>query len=81
MKHTKLAGGLVGFAALLFAFNALADGHEEARGAISDVWIFAIKRGMEDEFTTAMKKHIAVRKEMGGPGLPGPAGAQRVRAR
>jgi len=65
MSKTRLAGGLVGFVALLFSFGALADEHEEERGAISDVWIFKIKRGMEDEFTDAMKKHIAVRKEMG----------------
>ena len=67
MRNTKLAGGLVGFVALLFSFNALADAHEEERGAISDVWVFAVKRGMEEEFDTAMKEHIAVRKEMGEP--------------
>ena len=65
MRKTRLTGGLVGFVALLFAFNALAEGHEEERGAISDVWVFAVKRGMEEQFTTAMKEHIAVRKEMG----------------
>lgn len=65
MRKTKLAGGLVGAVALLFSFNAFADSHEEERGAIADVWIFAVKRGMEDKFTEAMKKHIAVRKEMG----------------
>jgi len=67
MRNLKLAGGVVGLVALLFSINALADEHEEDRGAISDVWIFAIKRGMEDEFTTAMKEHIAARKEMGEP--------------
>ena len=65
MKNQRLAGGLVGFVALLFSITAFADGHEEERGAISDVWVFAIKRGMEGEFMTAMKEHIAVRKNMG----------------
>ena len=65
MKQTRLAGGLIGVAVLLFAINALADSHEAEPGAISDVWVFAIKRGMEEEFTTAMKKHMAARKEMG----------------
>ena len=65
MRKTSLAGGLVGFVALLFSINALAEGHEEERGAISDVWIIAVKRGMEADFTAAMKEHIAVRKEMG----------------
>lgn len=67
MKKLKVTGGLVGLVALLFSFSALADEHEDERGAISDVWIFAVKRGMEAEFTTAMKEHIAVRKEMGEP--------------
>ena len=67
MRKTRVIGGLVGVVALLFSINALADGHEEDRGAISDVWVFAIKRGMETEFTTAMKEHIAVRKKMGEP--------------
>ena len=67
MRITRLAGALAGIVALLFSFNAFADAHEEEPGAISDVWIFAVKRGMEDEFTTAMKEHIAVRKEMGEP--------------
>lgn len=67
MINNRVAGGLVGFVALLFSITALADAHEEDRGAISDVWIFAIKRGMESDFTTAMKEHIAVRKEMGEP--------------
>ena len=65
MRKIRLAGGVVGFMVLLFSISALAEGHEEERGAISDVWIFAIKRGMETEFTTAMKEHIAVRKKMG----------------
>lgn len=65
MRNKKLAGGLVGFVALLFSVNALADAHEEERGAISDVWIFAIKRGMEGDFMEAMQEHMAVRKEMG----------------
>ena len=65
MRRTRLTGGLVGFVALLFSINALADGHEEERGAISDVWVLALKRGMESEFTTAMKEHMAARKEMG----------------
>ena len=67
MRNLKLAGGFVGLVALLFSINALADGHEEDRGAISDVWIFAVKRGMEDEFTAAMTEHIAARQEMGEP--------------
>jgi hypothetical protein len=67
MRNTRLAGGLVGFVALLFSFNAFAEEHEEERGAISDVWVFAVKRGMEEEFSAAMKEHIAVRKEMGEP--------------
>ena len=60
-----LTGGLVGFVALLFSINALADEHEEAPGAISDVWVLAVKRGKEAEFTAAMKEHIVARKEMG----------------
>jgi hypothetical protein len=67
MRKARLTGGFVGLVTLLFAMNALADSHEEERGAISDVWIFAVKRGMEAEFTVAMKEHIAVRKEMGEP--------------
>lgn len=67
MIKKRLAGGLVGFVALLFSVTAYADAHEEDRGAISDVWVFAIKRGMEAEFETAMKEHMAVRKEMGEP--------------
>ena len=65
MRRKILAGGLVGFVALLFSINALADEHEEGPGAISDVWILAVKRGMEDDFATAMKEHMAVRKELG----------------
>ena len=67
MRRIRLTGGLAGFVALLFSITVLADGHEEDRGAISDVWVFAIKRGMEEEFTSAMKEHIAVRKKMGEP--------------
>lgn len=67
MRKSKLTGSLVALVALLFSINTLADGHEEDRGAISDVWVFAIKRGMESEFTAAMKEHIAARKEMGEP--------------
>ena len=67
MRNTRLAGGLVAIVALLFSVTALADGHEEDRGMISDVWVFAIKRGMEGEFTTAMQEHIAARKKMGEP--------------
>ena len=67
MRKTKLAGVLAGVVALLFSFNALADSHEEGPGAISDVWVFALKRGMEEEFTAAMQEHIADRKEMGEP--------------
>lgn len=65
MKNLRLTGYIAGFVALLFSINALAEGHEEDRGAISDVWIFAIKRGMEGDFTTAMQEHIGARKEMG----------------
>ncbi|MGI9225527.1 MAG: hypothetical protein ACR2QX_13670 [Woeseiaceae bacterium] len=65
MTKARLTGGLVGFVALLFSINTLAEGHEEERGAISDVWVLAVKRGMETEFTAAMKEHIAARKEMG----------------
>ncbi|MCG8370417.1 MAG: hypothetical protein MJA32_07905 [Proteobacteria bacterium] len=67
MRKTRLAGGLAGFTALLFSFNALADAPEDERGAISDVWVFAVKRDREAEFTAAMKEHIAVRKELGEP--------------
>ena len=67
MSKTRLAGGLVGIVALLFSINALADEHEEEPGAISDVWVMAIKRGMEAEFTAAMKEHMAVRAELGEP--------------
>jgi hypothetical protein len=67
MRHTRLAGGFVGFVALLFSFSAFAQEPAEERGDISDVWVFAVKRGMEAEFTAAMKEHIAVRKEMGEP--------------
>ena len=67
MSKTRLTGALAGFVALLFTFNAFADGHEEEPGAISDVWVFALKRGMEDEFAAAMSEHIAARKEMGEP--------------
>ena len=67
MSKTRLTGALAGFVALLFAFNAFADGHEDEAGAISDVWVFAIKRGMEDEFGAAMSEHIAARKDMGEP--------------
>lgn len=62
-----MAGGLAGFVALLLSFNAFAEAHEEERGAISDVWVFAVKRGMEEKFDAAMKEHIAVRKDMGEP--------------
>ena len=65
MRRKILTGGLVGFVALLFSINALADEHEEGPGAISDVWVFAVKRGKEAEFTAAMKEHIVARKEMG----------------
>ena len=65
MRNTRLAGGLVAIVALLFSITAFADGHEEDRGMISDVWVFAIKRGMEGDFMAAMKEHIAARKEMG----------------
>jgi len=67
MKKTRLAGGLVGIVALLFSFNTFADEHEAEAAAISDVWVFALKRGMEDEFSSAMKEHMAARKEMGEP--------------
>lgn len=67
MRNTRLAGVLAGFVALLLSFTAFADEHEEGPGAISDVWVFAIKRGMEGEFDAAMKEHIAARKEMGEP--------------
>ena len=65
MMKKRLTGGLVGLTALLFSMTALADGHEEGPGAISDVWVLALKRGMEIEFEAAMKEHIAARKEMG----------------
>ena len=67
MRNTGLAGGLVGMVALLFSVNALTAEHEQDRGMISDVWVFAIKRGMEAEFTTAMQEHIAAGKTMGEP--------------
>ncbi len=65
MKRARFAGGLVGLVTLLFSFNAFADAHEEEPGAISDVWVFALKRGMEEEFAAKMKDHMAARKEMG----------------
>lgn len=67
MRKSGLTGGVVGFMALLLSFGVLADGHDEERGAISDVWIFSLKRGMEDDFAAAMKDHMAIRKEMGEP--------------
>ena len=65
MRRRKLTGVLVGFVALLFSINALADEHDQSPGAISDVGVFAVKRGKEAEFTAAMKEHIVARKEMG----------------
>ncbi len=67
MRNSRLTGGLVGLVALLFSLSAFADAHEEEPGAISDVWVFAVKRGMENDFTAAMKEHMAARKEMGEP--------------
>lgn len=66
MRRTRFAGGLVGLVALLLSFNAFADEHEEeGANAISDVWVFALKRGMEDKFAAAMAEHMAFRKENG----------------
>jgi hypothetical protein len=65
MSKTGLTGGFVGCMAFLFSVGVFADNHEEDRGAISDVWVLAIKRGMESEFTSAMAEHMAARKEMG----------------
>ena len=65
MIRTRLTGGLVGLLALLLSVSVFADGHAEAPGDISDVWIFKLKRGTETEFESAMKEHMAARKEMG----------------
>jgi hypothetical protein len=55
------------FAALVLPLGALADSHEapEEPAPLSDVWIIAIKGGMDAKFTEAAKKHMAFRAKAG----------------
>ncbi|MFZ9052780.1 MAG: hypothetical protein ACO22K_07160 [Woeseiaceae bacterium] len=54
---------LAGIAVLLLPFGLLAEDHEEAPGSLTDVWLMVPKKGMETEFETAVKAHMAFRAE------------------
>lgn len=60
----KLRNALLALVALVFSFGALADNHEKPK-SLSDVWTFAPKAGMYDDFVAAMAEYKAWREEVG----------------
>ncbi|MBT8089896.1 MAG: hypothetical protein KJO01_06790 [Gammaproteobacteria bacterium] len=55
------------FVTLVLPLGALADQHEAAEepAPLSDVWMIAVKGGMDAKFTEAVKKHMAFRAKAG----------------
>jgi hypothetical protein len=67
MNRELIIGLVAGVVLLLSPLAVLADGHEEERGAISDVWLVVPKKGMGGEFGSAVAEHMKFRKAQGEP--------------
>jgi len=63
MKKSSLIVSIAGIAALILPLSLLAQDQEEEQGPLADVWVVVAKRGMEAQFSEAMKAHMAFRAE------------------
>lgn len=61
----KLRSTMLAFTACALPWIAIAEHHEEMPPPLSDVWVFAPKADMADEFYEAAEEYIAWRAEQG----------------